>query len=175
MYASNNKYTILYVQCRFIIFTAFNAMLIAFWHSEISSQDHDNYRCTILVRCIRRVYNLIKILYYNTFEQIRAHEIQVVVQATLFIHCESVIDEDEVEEQFIEMNTVQRVQVMEQVVVSAIDEEECAVEHGEDSKLWVTISTNFRRRFQAMNYTTRSFHYFHSYAVLVVFLTYHEV
>lgn len=58
-------------------------MLIAFWHSEISSQDHDvQYWSDALVEDLR-VYNLIKILYYNTFEQIRAHEIQVVVQATL--------------------------------------------------------------------------------------------
>ena len=83
---------------------------------------------------------------------------------------ECAIDEVEV---FTEMSTIQCMEIMEEAVASTIEEDVPEQLLPTDTCKWKgfkivgdNIDKNYRRRFQAIDYTTRSFHYFHCYSVL---------
>ena len=83
---------------------------------------------------------------------------------------ECAIDEVEI---FTEMSTIQCMEVMEEAVASTMEEDASEQLLPTDTCKWKgfkivgdNIDKNFRRRFQAIDYTTQSFHYFHCYSVL---------
>lgn len=79
-----------------------------------------------------------------------------------WIQCDSMIAED--------INDEEAIQAIEMIDVEM---EEQPLDDIPNQQLWSgfklvgdNIDRNFRRRFQCVEYQTRSFHYFHSYAVL---------